>query len=251
MRYLRRLAPVGGVVAAAVVALSATPAGATIVCPPGVKPPSKYCTNVKPTAITQTASNVKATSATLNGAAGAGVTGGDPTKYFFQYGTSTAYGKQTPIRTLGACSPGVTPPSSYCNTPSVQGVQKRVSGLTPCTTYHFQLVAFNHDGKTKGRDNTFTTGFAKPIKSVKSPKTVKPGHRFKVTIALTYAVKDLKIFIKKKNGRIVKAYDFGPQRAGTFSKKIRAPRKRGTYTLEVRAKLSCGSQSVKKKLKVH
>jgi hypothetical protein len=105
--------PSGGVVAAAVVALSATPAGATVVCPPGVKPPSKYCTNVKPTAITQTASNVKATS-------------GDA---------------------------------------------------------------------------------------------------------------------QRRRGR--------RQRAGTFSKKIRAPRKRGTYTLEVRAKPSCGSQSVKKRLKVH
>ncbi len=144
-RYLRRLAPLGGLVAAAVVAFSASPAGATVVCPPGHSPPSPYCKNVKPTAVTGVASGVKGTSATLNGAAGASVTGGDPTQWFFKYGTTTSYGKQTPTQTLGACQPGHTAPSPYCTTPATQGVSANVSGLTPCTTYHFQLFANNPD----------------------------------------------------------------------------------------------------------
>jgi hypothetical protein len=54
-----------GPVAAGVVALSAGPTSATIVCPSGVKPPSPYCTNVPPTATNGEATNVKGTSATL------------------------------------------------------------------------------------------------------------------------------------------------------------------------------------------
>ncbi len=120
-RYLRRLAPLGGLVAAAVVAVSAAPAGATVVCPPGITPPSHYCSNVKPRAVTGAASNVKGTSATLNGAAGAGVTGGDPTQWFFKYGTTMSYGKQTPTKTLGSCPSGISPPSPYCTTPATPG----------------------------------------------------------------------------------------------------------------------------------
>ena len=120
-RYLRRLAPLGGLVAAAVVALSAAPASATVVCPPGVTPPSPYCSNVKPTAVTGVASGVKGTSATLNGAAGASVTGGDPTQWFFKYGTSTAYGKQTPTQTLGIMPARASPSEPVLHDPGDPG----------------------------------------------------------------------------------------------------------------------------------
>jgi hypothetical protein len=250
-RYLGRLVPLGGLVAAAVVAFSAAPAGATVVCPPGITPPNVlYCHNIKPTAVTGTASNKKGTSATLNGAAGSTVAGGDPTQWFFEYGTSTAYGKQTPTQTLGKCTAGVTPPSPYCTTPTVTGVSANVSHLAPCTTYHYQLVATNPDGTTKGGDKTFKTGFAKPIKSFKTPKKVKRHHKFKVKFTLNFRA-NVKIFIKRKNGSILKTYNLGSVGAGSHSKKIKAPGKKGKYTIELFAKLSCGKQSIKHKLKVH
>jgi hypothetical protein len=52
--HVRRPALAAGLVATAAVAISAVPSGATIVCPKGVKPPSPYCTNVRPTAILKT-----------------------------------------------------------------------------------------------------------------------------------------------------------------------------------------------------
>ena len=259
-RYLRRLAPLGGLVAAAVVAFSAGPAGATIVCQPGHTPPpgggtGSYCTNVKPTAVTGAASAVKGTSATLNGAAGARVAGGDPTQWFFKYGTSTSYGKQTPTQTLGSCQPGHTAPSPYCTTPATQGVSANVSSLTPCTTYHFQIFANNPDtlgqGPVLGGDKTFKTGFAKPIKSFKTPAKVKHHKKFKVKFTLNFNAKVVKIFIKRKNGSILTTYDYGSLKAGNHSKTIKAPKKKGQYTIELHVKLSCGSQSVKHKLKVH
>ncbi len=253
-RYLSRLAPLGGLVAAAVVALSASPAGATIVCLPGHTPPSVYCTNVKPKAVTGAASSVKGTSATLNGAAGANVSGGDPTQWFFKYGTTMSYGKQTPTQTLGACQPGHTAfPPGYCTTPALQGVSANVSHLAPCTTYHFQIFANNPDTTSPvgGGDKTFKTGFAKPIKSFKSPKKVKHGKKFKVKFTLNFNAKVVKIFLKRKNGSILKTYDYGSQKAGNHTKTIKAPKKKGQYTIEVHAKLSCGSQSIKHKLKVH
>jgi hypothetical protein len=249
-RYLRRLAPLGGLLALAVVAFSASPAGATVVCGSGQKPP--YCPSVKPTGITHSATNVKGTSATLNGTAGSTVGGGDPTQFFFKYGTSTAYGKQTPPGTLGMCQPGHTGfPPGYCTTPSAQAVFADISGLTPCTTYHFQLFASNTDGSASGGDLKFTTGFAKPLKDVKTPEKVKHGKKFKVKYTLLYNAKVVKIFIKRKNGSILKTYDYGAQKAKKYQKTIKAPKKKGQYTVEVHAKLACGSQSVKHKLKVH
>ena len=248
--HLRRLPPLVGVVTAAVMALSATPAAATIVCTQGHTPPSPYCHNVKPTAVTGVANKIKGTSANLNGAAGSTVGGGDPTKFFFQYGTSTAYGKQTATKTLGTCQPGHNT-YPYCNTPASTGVGRSVSGLTPCTKYHFQLVATNHDGTTKGGDKTFKTGFAKPLTDVKSPSKVKHGHKFKVKFKLLYNAKVVKIFMKKKNGvAILKTYKYGSLRAGKYQKTIKAPKKKGDYIVEVFAKLGCGQQNIKNKLKV-
>lgn len=97
---------------------------------------------VKPN--TLPASNVTDTTATLNGHVfpDQSVT----TYYYFQYGTTTAYGSQTP--TEGP----------------VQGTDKDVStnvtGLAPSTTYHYRVAATNTDGTTYGDDVTFTTNAA-------------------------------------------------------------------------------------------
>ena len=187
--HLRWLPALGGLVAAGVLVLSAAPSSATIVCPTGIKPPSPYCTNVPPTATTGKATEVKGTSATLNGVAGPNVSGGDITQYYFEYGRTTNYGSTTPPGTIGSCPSGISPPSPYCNVPKTEPVSARISNLTPCTAYHFQLVATNSDGTAKGGDQKFKTGFAPPIAFVSAPRSVRAGRRFQVKFTLSYAAK--------------------------------------------------------------
>lgn len=250
--HVRRLATVAGFMVAVVMVLSAVPSGATIVCPSGIKPPSPYCTNVPPTATTLPATKITGTGAQLNGSAGPNVQGGDITQYFFQYGTSPAYGSQTPTGTIGSCPSGISPPSPYCNVPKTQLVSANVSNLTPCTNYHFRVGVTNPDGSFNGADLAFNTTFAKPLTNVKSPAKVKAGHKFKVQFKLLYNAKAVKIFIKKKkNGAIVQSRNYGSLRAGKYMKTLKAPTKTGDYKVEVFAKLSCGQQSVTKPLKVH
>jgi CSLREA domain-containing protein len=67
------------------------------------------------------------------------------TGYFFDYGTTTAYGSQT----LGL----FLPPASNSPVP----VSFFVAGLKQGTTYHYRLVASNADGTTRGADQSFTT----------------------------------------------------------------------------------------------
>lgn len=251
LTHLRRLALLGGLLAAGASALLAGPGNATIVCPSGITPPSPYCTNVPPTATTNDATNVKATKATLNGVAGPNVSGGDPTQYFFRYGTTTAYGNQTPTGTIGSCPAGISPPSPYCNTPATQAVSANISHLTPCTTYHFQLFASNPDGSASGGDKTFTTAFAPPIKHVSAPGSVKAGKRFKVKVTLRYDVQSLTVAIKDKHGNVVSSVTIRPASAGKHTVRITAPHKKGKYTLVVRAKTSCGTETVTRQLKVH
>jgi hypothetical protein len=78
-----------------------------------------------------------ATTATLNGTVDPN---GTETSYHFEYGTSTAYGLQSPTQTAGSGSDPVA-------------VQATISGLTANTTYHYRLVA----GDERGTDRTFKT----------------------------------------------------------------------------------------------
>jgi hypothetical protein len=245
--HLRWLAALGGLVAAGVMVVSAAPTQATIVCPPGIKPPSSYCANVPPTATTGTATEVKGTTATLNGVAGPNVSGGDITQYFFQYGRTTSYGSQTPPGQIGACPVGISPPSPYCNIPKTQPVSADISGLTPCTAYHYELVATNPDGSANGGDQKFTTAFAPPISFFGAPTRVRARRRFKVKFSLRYAAK-VKIQIARRFGGPVVTFNYGKLSAGRYDQTIRAPGRRGTYTLSVIAKLSCGQQRVTQKL---
>jgi len=249
--HLKRLALLGGLAAACASALLAGPGSATVVCPSGITPPSPYCTNFLPTATTGAAKNVTAKSATLNGVAGPNVPGGDPTQYFFRYGTTTSYTNQTPTGTIGSCPPGISPPSPYCNTPATQSVSANISRLTPCTTYHYQLFASNPDGQASGGDKTFTTAFSPPIKHVSAPGSVKHGKTFKVKVTLRYSVQSLTIQIRDRHGNVVRSITISPASAGKHTVRIKAPRKKGKYTLVVRAKTSCGKETVTKRLKVH
>jgi hypothetical protein len=94
-----------------------------------------------PTAITGPISEVRATTATATGTVNPN---GLATSWYFEYGTTTAYGSRTPTRSAG---------SGTQNVP----VAEALTSLTPGTTYHYRLVATNADGTSRGADGVFTT----------------------------------------------------------------------------------------------
>ena len=93
-----------------------------------------------PVVITNPATNVASSSATLHGWV-------DPhglnSTVYFQYGRTISYGSRTPNQTKAG--------NTY------QGVIANISGLAASTTYHFRLVASNSAGTRYGGDRTFTT----------------------------------------------------------------------------------------------
>jgi hypothetical protein len=100
-----------------------------------------FSTTAMPTAVTGASSAVAATSATLNGTVNPN---GQATSWYFEYGTTTAYGSTTPSKNAGS------------GTASVK-VAASVSSLASGTTYHFRLVAKSGAGTTRGADQTFAT----------------------------------------------------------------------------------------------
>jgi sugar lactone lactonase YvrE len=103
-----------------------------------------------PIVTTEAATNVKGTSATLNGKV-------DPerseTSYWFEYGKTESYGTKIPIS-----------PESIGSGNSPIPVSQSATGLTQGTTYHFRVVATNTVGTTYGTDKTLTT--------LKAPKAI-------------------------------------------------------------------------------
>jgi hypothetical protein len=93
-----------------------------------------------PVVITNPATNVSSSSATLTGAVNPhGLT----TSVHFQYGTTTSYGSTTSSQTkIG---------NTY------QSVSANISGLSAITTYHFRSVGTNSAGTGYGGDRIFTT----------------------------------------------------------------------------------------------
>ena len=69
-----------------------------------------------------------------------------PTRYWFEYGTSTAYGARVPV-----------PDRDIGDGATEQTVLERIDGLLPLTTYHYRLVAESSVGRTEGEDLKFTT----------------------------------------------------------------------------------------------
>lgn len=94
-----------------------------------------------PAVVTNAASSVTLSSATLNGTVNPESLA---TTYQFNYGTTTAYGTST---TPGSAGSGGSPVSE--NAP--------ISGLLTNTVYHYQIQATNSAGTTFGADQTFTT----------------------------------------------------------------------------------------------
>ena len=85
---------------------------------------------------------------------------GNATAYRFQYGTSEAYGSETPTppRTLGEEG---SPDEGFEDRP----VSATLKGLVPDTTYHFRLCANSSAGENCGPDTTFRTRTAVGIEA--------------------------------------------------------------------------------------
>jgi hypothetical protein len=106
-----------------------------------IAPASAPAASAKPAVTTGAAADVAIQTATLTGSV-------DPnaaaTTYFFQFGTTSLYGAQTPTTSAGAGGSRVA-------------VTAALTGLAPATTYHFRLVARNRNGLVKGADRRFKT----------------------------------------------------------------------------------------------
>jgi hypothetical protein len=98
------------------------------------KPPVPLVSSGHATAVTQT-------SATLTGTVNPE---GEATTYSFQYGTSTAYGSQTPAASVGSGTKTVS-------------ASAPLAGLVANMTYHYRLVATSVNGTTSGHDVAFKT----------------------------------------------------------------------------------------------
>jgi hypothetical protein len=93
---------------------------------------------------TVTTGGVAAVSQTGAQVAGTVDPNGRATRFYFEYGPTTAYGSVTdgnPAPRIGRAA----------------GVLANVANLQPFTRYHYRIVAFNRDGQSRGRDRTFRT----------------------------------------------------------------------------------------------
>jgi hypothetical protein len=128
-------------------------------------------TAAPPTATTAPATSVGAAAAELNGAVDPNQ---EPTTYFFEYGTTTAYGARTPD-------------AGPLNGNAAKSVSATVTGLAAGTTYHFRLVARNASGTATGSDLTFTTPAAStPAVTIDAaPATVTFGRSTRIAGRVT------------------------------------------------------------------
>jgi hypothetical protein len=95
---------------------------------------------------TTPATDVTETSATLHGNVRSNLE--DQTVWWFTWGTTTAYGSETPHRTVAISGQGAHP------------VAETLTGLEPNTTYHYRLCAMDPAHQTSGAcggDKTVTT----------------------------------------------------------------------------------------------
>lgn len=95
-----------------------------------------------PTAITEPATKIGKTRATLNGTVNPNGVG---TKYYFEYGETTSYGTKTTEVSAGSGTSNLAE-------------SEIITGLKTNQLYHFRIVATNSNGTTTdGSDQTFTT----------------------------------------------------------------------------------------------
>jgi hypothetical protein len=99
-----------------------------------------FTTSSAPVAVTADATAIAVTTATLRGQV---TPNGLATTWWFEYGTSTAYGSKTASRSAGSGT-------------SARAVSDGITRLTAGRSYHFRLVAQNSRGRVYGADRSFT-----------------------------------------------------------------------------------------------
>jgi hypothetical protein len=97
-----------------------------------------------PDASTARATAVDSTSAKLNATINPH---GEATTYYFEYGTTTAYGNRYPASTSASAGAGTTD----------RAVSLTLAGLSTVTSYHYRVIATNAKGTIQGTDQSFTT----------------------------------------------------------------------------------------------
>jgi hypothetical protein len=98
---------------------------------------------------------------------------GQATSYFFEYGTTTAYGANTARVPIGASNMD-------------RSAAAVLTGLTTGTVYHYRLVAVNAGGTAFGGDQTFTAGLTtSQIRVFGREGFVSPGRVIGVELGCT------------------------------------------------------------------
>lgn len=118
-----------------------------------------FSTTTPPTATTGGPSRVRTTSAVLNGTTDPN---GHQTTYYFQYGPTTAYGKQTAPGSAGSGTSNVA-------------VHAFIGDLTPNSLYHYRLLATSDGGTSYGADRTVTVGQVSHVGFLGREGFVSPG----------------------------------------------------------------------------
>jgi hypothetical protein len=108
-------------------------------------PVSFHTSTSAPSVQTGAASDLTASGATLRGTINPF---GLQTTFYFEYGTSSAYGARAPATGEGEVAGGGR---------EVLNLARGIAGLAPGTVYHYRLVAVNSVGRSNGEDHTFTT----------------------------------------------------------------------------------------------
>ena len=106
-----------------------------------------------PVVVTAAPTSVSTTSATVNGTVSPS---GVATNYYFQYGTTSAYGHDTATHAAGS---GTT----------AAPFSAVLSGLTAGTPYHYRVVAVSAGGTVAGRDVRFSTAKTPSPSAVTGP----------------------------------------------------------------------------------
>jgi hypothetical protein len=109
-----------------------------------------------------TTNNAVAVSTSAESVLGTVNPSGSLTRYYFEYGTTTAYGSTTPSQSAGS---GGSPVSEAAS----------LNGLTPGTVYHYRIVAVSVGGTVDGADQTFTAGGASSVHVLGREGFVSPG----------------------------------------------------------------------------
>ncbi len=94
-----------------------------------------------PVVTTEPATAISTTDATLNGTVNPS---GQATTASFEWGTTASYGESTPVQAVGSGS-------------TVQAISAPLTGLAPCTVYHYRVTATSAGGTVTGPDATFET----------------------------------------------------------------------------------------------